>query len=297
MQFGTAMALYSIASMLSSHILAILQSSENIYVCRDYLFHLADIESQDVEMSGELEMGDFASLALHDVSFRYGNEMKNAISNINLSIEKGQKVAIIGSSGSGKSTLAKVLVKLYAPTTGEILINDTNVNELDNQSLRKRIVMVPQTGRIFNKTIKDNIFLDSSMEGESIETLLEMVCLTDDISNMAMRYNTTLSENGANISGGQRQKILIARALASCPQVLVLDEATCAMDYLSEKKIYENLKKRSITQIIITHRLNTIIDADEIYVMEKGELVEHGNHEELMQMQGTYYRLYSEGNE
>ncbi|MGV2885800.1 peptidase domain-containing ABC transporter [Paenibacillus taichungensis] len=230
---------------------------------------------QAVKLNGDIK--------IDQVNFRYTDYGEDVLKNINISIKAGQRVALVGKSGSGKSTLAKLLVGLYTPTQGNIYFDGLNAEELEQQEIRSQISIVLQDNFVFNNTVYDNIRLHA--EESTTEDVMIAAKLADihaDIEKMPMKYNTLISEAGSNLSGGQKQRVALARALVSRPKILLLDEATSALDTVTEATIAHNLNMLKCTQIIIAHRLSTIRSADTIYVLDEGELVDAGTHDELI---------------
>ena len=232
---------------------------------------------------------------LENVTFRYDSEAeRNAIQNISLEVSAGQTIAIVGRSGSGKSTLVKLLQGLYYPTSGQIWIDEHDLQHLSLQSLRSQLGVVPQDCFLFSGTILENITMHRPEF--SLEQVIETAKLAEAhpfIQAMPLGYNTKVGERGTNLSGGQRQRIAIARALLGTPQILILDEATSSLDTESERRFQENLARLSQerTTFIIAHRLSTVRNADCIIVLDRGNLVEQGTHEELIAQRGIYYHL------
>lgn len=230
-----------------------------------------------------------------NVTFRYDeDEQRNTLQNISFEVNSGQTIAIVGRSGSGKSTLVKLLQGLYHPTTGRIFIDGHDIQQVSLQSLRSQLGVVPQECFLFSGTVLENITLyrnDFTLE-EAVEAskLAEAHAF---IQALPLGYNTKVGEQGSTLSGGQRQRIAIARALLGNPRILVLDEATSSLDTESERRFQQNLTRisRERTTFIIAHRLSTVRNADCILVLDRGVLVERGNHEELMAFQGLYYHL------
>lgn len=231
-----------------------------------------------------------------NVDFRYGTRQL-VLKNINLNINAGEKIAFVGESGSGKTTLVKLLLNLYKWEKGEILINGYNVKDINMNYLRERIAYISQDIFLFSGTIYENLTL--GIENPDMEAVIEaakMAKAHDFINDLPLRYETMLEENGANLSGGQKQRIAIARALLKKPDILIMDEATSNLDSITEKAIERTINEhtKGITTLIIAHRLSTIMRCDKIYVMDKGEFVECGKHEELMDKKGLYYNLWKE---
>ncbi|WP_424095590.1 peptide cleavage/export ABC transporter [Moorena producens] len=232
---------------------------------------------------------------LEDVTFRYSeDEDRNILQNISLQIKAGETIALVGRSGSGKSTLVKLLQGLYHPTNGRILVDGHDIRHISPQSLRSQMGVVPQECFLFSGTIVENITL--YRPDFSLDQAVEVAKLAEAhafIQGMTLGYNTKVGERGSTLSGGQRQRIAIARALLGDPKILILDEATSSLDTESERRFQQNLARisRDRTTFIIAHRLSTVRNADCILVLDRGILVEKGNHEELMDRQGLYYHL------
>lgn len=227
---------------------------------------------------------------MKDVSFSYSNNNQLDIRNINLQINKGEKIAIVGSSGSGKTTITKLLLNVITRYSGGIYINSQDIKNINRENIDEMFAVVTQTPIATSGTIRSNLDIAHTMSDDEIYKYLELVELKESISEFPMGINTFVGENGQNISGGQRQRIAIARALIERPEILIFDEATSNLDPVTEKNIYKNLKELNITQVIITHRLNSIQDSDMIYVIEKGEIAESGTHEQLINIKGLYYK-------
>jgi ATP-binding cassette, subfamily B, bacterial HlyB/CyaB len=232
---------------------------------------------------------------LDNVTFSYdGTEEAATLQNISFKVNPGETIAIVGRSGSGKSTLIKLLQGLYQPTKGRLLIDGHDIRHVSPHSLRSQQGVVPQDNFLFSGTILDNIRLQNSEV--SLEEVVEAAKLAEAhsfIQDLTLGYNTKVGERGANLSGGQRQRIAIARALLGDPAILILDEATSSLDTESERRFQQNLERisRHRTTFIIAHRLSTVQKADRILVLDRGILVEQGNHGELMQAQGLYFHL------
>jgi ATP-binding cassette subfamily B protein len=233
------------------------------------------------------------AVKLDNVSFRYHPTDENPILNhISLTVQPQQTIGIVGASGAGKTTLVNLLTGLYPPTTGSIFIDGYDMTHISLQSLRLQLGVVPQECRLFSGTIADNITLYNSQF--TLEQAIAAAKLADAdqfIQALALGYKTPLGEGGINLSGGEKQKIAIARALINKPKILILDEATSFLDSKSEKRLQLNLAHFNCTKFIITHRLASLRHADSIYVLDKGMLVEQGTHDQLMAIGGHYYHL------
>lgn len=210
-----------------------------------------------------------------------------------MTIESGQRIALVGQPGSGKSTLSKIPSGLYKIDTGKVFFDGVNINQIDKKILSQNLGVVPQDSFLLNRSILDNITLKHEVTSQKIEEVCKAVQIYDEIMAMPMKFNTIISEMGSNISGGQRQRIALARALINNPSIVILDEATSALDTINEGRITKYIKSQGCTQIIVAHRLSTIKDADIIFVMKGGKIVESGNHKYLMELGGEYYSLYT----
>lgn len=233
-------------------------------------------------------------IELENITFRYGSRSP-VLRDISIKIPKGKKVALVGESGSGKTTISKLVLKYYTPEEGKIKINGYNIDELDLYNLRKNIAYVPQNVELFSGSIKENITLGKpNATYEEIKNVCENTGCKSFIEKLPGKYGTFLEEAGGGLSGGEKQRIAMARALIKKPNFLILDEATSNLDFISEAKIFDTLfvKGKNITMLIIAHRLSTIRNCDIIYVMDQGKIVEDGDHETLLKRKGYYYKLY-----
>lgn len=229
-----------------------------------------------------------------DTSFRYSDELPLVLKNINLQIDSGQSIALVGRTGSGKSSLITLLQRFYDPTSGSIEIDGKSSTEIDKHHLRSRVGVVQQDTFLFRGTIAQNISLgDPQISRERIEQAAQMACLTDIVKSRPNGLDAKVEERGANLSVGERQLIAFARILAFDPDILILDEATANIDSRTESLIQEATRRvrQGRTSFIIAHRISTILDCDKIVVLESGKIVESGTHSHLMGLNGTYFNL------
>ena len=260
-------------------------------VAADRLGEILDLEAEKGEkLCPDSLSGD---IVFKDVSFRYGTRQL-VLEDINLTIKKGQKVAFVGESGSGKTTLSKLLLHLYKAESGNILINDNNIEDIQIEKLREKIAYISQETFLFSGSILDNLSL--GLDYATMDDVIEATKSAqahDFINELPLRYETRLEENGANLSGGQRQRLSIARAMLKKPDILIMDEATSNLDAITEKQLDKTISEYSenMTTIFIAHRLSTIKNCDQIFVMDKGRIIERGTHEELKRLGGKYSML------
>jgi subfamily B ATP-binding cassette protein HlyB/CyaB len=230
------------------------------------------------------------------VVFRYRPDGPEVLRGIDLAIQPGEVIGIVGRSGSGKSTLAKLAQRLYVPERGRVLVDGIDLALADSASLRRQIGVVLQENMLFNRSIRDNIALsDPGLPIEAVMAAAKLAGAHDFILELPEAYDTLVGEHGATLSGGQRQRIAIARALIGNPRILIFDEATSALDYESERIIQNNMKAicQGRTVIVIAHRLSAVRDANRIIVIDRGQIVEQGSHAELLRHEaGHYSRLH-----
>ena len=231
-------------------------------------------------------------IELNNVSFRYNENMPNVVDNLSLKIRPGQYVAIVGSTGCGKSTLMRIMLGFEKPQKGAVYYDGKDLSGIDLKSLRRKIGVVMQNGKLFQGDIYSNITISApQLSMDDAWKAAEMAGIADDIHRMPMGMHTIISEGSGGISGGQRQRLMIARAIAPKPRILMFDEATSALDNITQKIVSESLAKLKCTRIVIAHRLSTIRECNRIIYLEKGKIVEDGTYDELIALNGKFAQL------
>lgn len=232
------------------------------------------------------------NLEVNNVSFRYNEDMPLVLDNISLKIKAGQYVAIVGQTGCGKSTLMRLLLGFETPQKGTIYFDGQDIAKLDLRSLRQNIGTVMQNGKLFSGDIFSNIIISAPwLTLEDAWQAAELAGIADDIRDMPMGMHTVISEGSGGISGGQRQRLMIARAIVPKPKILMFDEATSALDNITQKQVSQALDSLKSTRIVIAHRLSTIRHCDRIIVLESGKITEDGNYDELIRKGGYFAEL------
>ncbi len=299
---GQLIAFRIISGYVTSPLLRLAQIWQNFQETALSLERLSDIvdnpQEADEDDRYNIPMPNIkGAVTYENVSFRFGSSGPWQLTNINLEFPAGVFVGIVGQSGSGKSTLMKLLPRLYEVNSGRILIDNYDIQKVELYSLRRQVGIVPQDSLLFDGTVQDNIALTNpEASAEEIIEAAKIACAHDFIMGLPSGYNTRVGERGSSLSGGQRQRVAIARTVLQNPQLLILDEATNALDYETERQVCLNLIEafKGRTVFFITHRLTTIRNSHIILMMDKGAVVEQGTHEELMALNGRYYCLYQQ---
>ena len=299
MTLGGYMAFSTLSSYFTSPIsdlIGMQMSIQEASISMKRLTEIMDYESEQKEDQEYTEMEQIdGDIEFKDVTFRYGNRSP-ALNHVSFTIPKGKKVALVGSSGSGKSTITKLLLKYYEPESGEIDVNGVNLEEYSNQSVRRAISYVPQNIELFSKSIYDNIRISRPEATlDEVKAAAKKADAYEFIRKLPLQFHTFLEEAGNGLSGGEKQRIALARAFLKDSNLYILDESTSNLDFGTENiifdMIYNQLADRSM--LIVAHRLSTVRDCDLILVMDHGEIVERGTHDELLAKQGRYYDLWN----
>jgi len=310
MSLGILVACFILSEILLEPITRFLEFEEKRHVLETDIQRLEDIELNDEDPSfqsrakateaipifqGKLKLtGD---IELKDVTFGYNPRKRPLIQGLSLKVRPGQRIAIVGPSGSGKSTLARLIVGINQPTSGQIWFDRYPQDEIPQEVIRRSISMVNQEAMLFEASVRDNITMwNSAVPDDVVVSATRDARIHREILQRPDGYETIVEEGGANFSGGQRQRLELARALASKPTILVLDEATSSLDAATEEAVDEALRRRGVTCVIVAHRLSTVRDCDEIIVLDGGQVVQRGTHDTLIADQsGTYYTLAVSG--
>lgn len=292
---GTMLALAALAAAFLEPLATLVATALQVQLLGSYLSRLDDIFNTPTETAGrDLRHAPELTGALRaeQLTFYYHPNRPPVIDAVDLDVSPGKVLAIVGRSGSGKSTLGRLLLGLYAPSSGRVLLDGIDLATLHPRSVRAQIGVVTQDPYIFGLSIRENIALvDPGLPLERLEAAAELAGIAEEIRSMPMGWNTPLVDGGASLSGGQRQRLALARALAGGPRILLLDEATSNLDTVTEAQVHANIGRLGCTVVVIAHRLATVIDADRIVVMDNGRVVEVGCHRDLMAANGHYAQL------
>jgi len=273
-----------------------LHITQDARISLERLGEIHEMKDEEPEDKGHMIIiPEKKNIEINDLSFQYeGPHSRKVLNNLNLVIPENSVTAIVGVSGSGKTTLIKLVLGFYPPTEGEIKIGDSQLSSFSYQTWRRKSGVVMQDGYIFSDTIAGNIVLgDERIDKERLLKAVNVANVRDFIESLPNGYNTRVGAHGHALSGGEKQRVLIARAVYKNPEFLFIDEGTSSLDAENEKVIINNLKDffRNKTVVVVAHRLSTVRDADQIVVLDKGKIVEKGKHDELITIKGHYFRL------
>ncbi|KIA95142.1 ABC transporter ATP-binding protein [Pedobacter kyungheensis] len=294
---GMMLSVQYIIGQLNSPLMQLIEFIRQSQDAKISLERLGEIhEKEDEDRHEERYVSEIPQndIALNNVSFRYTGSSAFVFEHLNLTIPYQKTTAIVGASGSGKTTLLKLLMKFYDPNSGEVKIGNTDMKNISSRLWRDHCGVVMQEGYVFNDTIANNIAIgEEIVDKQKLRKAIEIANIKDFIESLPLSYNTKIGNEGLGISGGQKQRLFIARAVYKSPDFIFFDEATSALDANNEKIIIENLEQffKGKTAIVIAHRLSTVKHADKIVVLDKGKVVEEGSHEQLVAKKGEYYRL------
>lgn len=289
---GTMLALIALATAFLTPLSSLASNAQRMQLIAAYLERLVDVVEAEPEqelLPAHNALQLIGRIELRNVSFRYGPNGPLVLRKISLTIEPGQKVALVGRTGSGKSTLAMLLLGLHNPTGGEILYDNIPLQHHNYRALRRQFGVVLQEPFLFSGSIRQNIAFSNPQLGlAQVAEAARLAAIDDEIDELPMGYETRIAEGGSGLSGGQRQRLSLARAVAHQPAILLLDEATSHLDVLTENRVEQNLSQMACTRVVIAHRLSTVHNADKIFVLEGGAIAEVGSHQELL-ARGAYY--------
>jgi len=296
---GELMSFYALIGYLINPVKSLIQMNQTIQdavIATDRLFQIMELEREETETEKvELKKDMIGNISFRNVDFRYGSRV-DVFKNFSLDIKKGEMTAIVGESGSGKTTLISLLQNIYPILGGNIEIGNYNIKNISNRSLRKIVSVVPQQIDLFAGNVLTNIAVgEFEPDMKKVTDICTMIGIKDFVEKLPNGFHTYIGENGTSLSGGEKQRIAIARALYKDPEILILDEATSSLDSASEQYIQQaidHLKNQNKTIIIIAHRLSTVMIADEIVMLKDGKVIEKGTHEELTYKKNAYYNLW-----
>jgi len=260
------------------------------------IFDLCDESKYPKDVYGKVNIKDFkGKISFQNVSFGYSKN-KNVLNDLSFTVEAKDTVALIGASGSGKTTIFNLITKSYDINEGKLLFDDIDINDLNEETIRKNVSIITQSPYIFNMSIKDNLRLvKPNATKKELDEVCKEACFYEYVMSLPEKYDTIIGEGGVNLSGGQKQRLAIARALIKDCKILLFDEATSALDNITQKEIQESIENisKDYTIIIVAHRLSTIMNCNKIYMLDKGQIVDSGTHKELLKYNKNYQKLYN----
>jgi ATP-binding cassette, subfamily B, bacterial len=295
LSLGTMLAANSLAGMALAPVASLASTYQSLQSAGAQVGKLRDILDEEPEQDGPRREHTLrGEIEVRGVAFRYQKSSPDVLSDVNVRVEAGSTLAVVGRTGSGKSTLARLLLGLYQPGVGDIRFDGQSLRELDLRHLRGQLGVVVQDCDVYSGSLLENLVINTpDATLDDVATAVRLACLQEDIMRMPMGYETHLGEGGKGLSGGQRQRLALARALVRNPSILLLDEATSHLDATTEATIRDNLRGLNCTKILIAHRLSTVRDADQILVVHNGRIVECGTHDVLLGREGFYRRLFT----
>lgn len=295
---GQIITAYIFSGMAISKATGVFQQITNVSIIKTIVLKVNDILDYPDETTNEegIVINDIKKLSLNNISFCYPGTSVKSLSNVSVKINKGDKIAFVGATGSGKSTLLKIISGLYIPAEGNFLVNDIDISDINLTTYRENLQYVPQNQQLIEGSIRQNLTLGGQFSDSEIDAALTNAQIKDDISKLPLQLDTVISQTTNNLSGGQIQRIMIARAILNHSSLIMLDEATSSLDTLTEKSISNYLSEIGITEIVLAQRLSTIMSADNIFVFDEGKIVECGKHDKLMAIKnGVYRRMFTVG--
>ena len=300
LSIGSIFAVFMLSSSVISPLSQLIDSIDDILYSNKYFERMNEIQknkSENLNTGVKILKNSSINIEVNNVSFKYDfNTKNNILDNINLNIYDGEFIGITGKTGSGKSTLGLVALGQLPINHGHILINGKNLKNINKSSFRKKCSIVTQKATFSTDSILNNITMWQKVDQEQLKFVCKIACIWDDIQRLPMKFETIISKDNDVLSGGQLQRISIARALYNNPKIILLDEATSALDAKTESQIMTNISKLNCTRILITHRLNTIKNADNIIFMDKGRIIAQGSHNNLIKTNCKYKLLYQKFN-
>jgi ABC-type bacteriocin/lantibiotic exporter with double-glycine peptidase domain len=295
---GMLVAFQTLASLFNAPVASFVGIGAQLQETHGYADRIGDVLRQPIDpmLDQSREIGPMPTFSgrveVDKVSFGYSPITQPQLADVSLSIKPGARIGIVGGSGSGKSTLGRLLVALAAPQAGEIRLDGVALDRIENTALRTMVGYVDQTTVLISGSVRENLTMwDSSIPEERIVAAARDAAVHEVIASRPNAYDSKLTENGGNFSGGERQRLAIARALVSDPCLIVLDEAMSALDAVAEMNIVDNIRRRGCTCVLIAHRISAVRDCDEILVLDEGRVVERGGHAELLASAGRYSKL------
>ncbi|HCY4743329.1 TPA: ATP-binding cassette domain-containing protein, partial [Staphylococcus aureus] len=288
--------MFTVSGVYFSSFSTLFDTINTIGLLKNNMLHVNDILEQNIEEDNNIKVDieKVDEIEFKNVYFKYPGQSDYILKNISFTIDNNKKIGIVGQTGSGKSTIVGLLLGIYTPIYGDIFINKINLKYIDVKKLRKRIGFVPQDSYVYNKTIKENIIMNRNISITDVYTALEKSDLLKDVNKMPLGINTIISESGSNLSGGQKQRITIARSIANKPNILILDEATSSLDNCTQKNINSNLNEFIDMQIIISHRMKTVIDCHKLIFIIDGEIEAVGEYRYLVNNNKKFQKFVGE---